>query len=136
MVYMLWISYLKYKLFLWWGLEEVTVTGMNGRPVRTKKQVLFYISTFYYWRQQRNIQQKIGTRNTTYLERRINVFPSTSLKFQRYKGQNHLWTRIKRITNRTRYRVVIPDITWKHFVFNTTSFIIIANNQVFWKNGN
>ena len=77
----------------------------------------------------------MGTRKTTYLELRINGFPSTSLNFQRYKGQNHLWTRIKRITNRTRYRVVIPDITWKHFVFNTTSFIIISNNQVFGGGG-
>ena len=84
MICMLWISSFKYKLFLWWSIEEVAVTGMNGRPVRTKKQVLFYISTFYYWRQQRNIQQKMGTRKNTNLERCINGFPSTSLNFQRY----------------------------------------------------
>ena len=29
MVCMLWISSLKYKIFLWWSIEEVTLTGMN-----------------------------------------------------------------------------------------------------------
>ena len=33
-VCMIWIYYLKYKLFLWWSIEEVPLTEMNRIPVR------------------------------------------------------------------------------------------------------